>query len=181
MHLPNSLAIGVDSAHRNTAGTPGRGDIKSAPLRVKSDIDARTVSPAGLEEQKVATQGEEEVSVLFIEDDAAVAEMYRLKLELDGYTVTIAPDGEQGLKLARETPPDIVFLDIRLPRMDGFSVLEALRADTNLRRIPVIILSNYGEAELVERGLKLGALDYLIKAETTPSSLSRGVGKWIKE
>ena len=130
----------------------------------------------------MATEGgEEEVSVLFIEDDAAVAEMYRLKLELDGYTVTIAPDGEQGLKLARETRPDIVFLDIRLPRMDGFSVLEALRADTNLRRIPVIILSNYGEAELVERGLKLGALDYLIKAETTPSSLSRGVGKWIKE
>ena len=129
----------------------------------------------------MATHGEEEVSVLFIEDDAAVAEMYRLKLELDGYTVTIAPDGEQGLKLARETPPDIVFLDIRLPRMDGFSVLEALRADAGLRRIPVIILSNYGEAELVERGLKLGALDYLIKAETTPSSLSRGVGKWIKE
>jgi two-component system phosphate regulon response regulator PhoB len=129
----------------------------------------------------VANDAEEEVSVLFIEDDAAVAEMYRLKLELDGYTVTIAPDGEQGLKQARENPPDIVFLDIRLPHMDGFSVLEALRAEKPLSRIPVIILSNYGEAELVERGLKLGALDYLIKAETTPSTLSRGVGKWIKE
>jgi DNA-binding response OmpR family regulator len=129
----------------------------------------------------VATDAEEEVNVLFIEDDVAVAEMYRLKLELDGYTVTIAPDGEQGLKLARENPPDIVFLDIRLPHMDGFSVLEALRADKPLSHIPVIILSNYGEAELVERGLKLGALDYLIKAETTPSTLSRGLGKWIKE
>ena len=129
----------------------------------------------------MANDAEEEVSVLFIEDDAAVAEMYRLKLELDGYTVTIAPDGEQGLKQARENPPDIVFLDIRLPHMDGFSVLEALRAEKPLSRIPVIILSNYGEAELVERGLKLGALDYLIKAETTPSTLSRGVGKWIKE
>jgi DNA-binding response OmpR family regulator len=129
----------------------------------------------------VATDAEEEVNILFIEDDVAVAEMYRLKLELDGYTVTIAPDGEQGLKLARENPPDIVFLDIRLPHMDGFSVLEALRADKPLSRIPVIILSNYGEAELVERGLKLGALDYLIKAETTPSTLSRGLGKWIKE
>ena len=129
----------------------------------------------------MATDAEEEVSVLFIEDDAAVAEMYRLKLELDGYTVTIAPDGEQGLKLAREEPPDIVFLDIRLPHMDGFSVLEALRVEKTLATIPVIILSNYGEAELVERGLKLGALDYLIKAETTPSTLSRGVGKWLKE
>ena len=124
---------------------------------------------------------DEEVKVLFIEDDAAVAEMYRLKLELDGYTVTVAPDGEQGLKMARGEAPDIVFLDIRLPRMDGFAVLEALRADDQLRHVPVIILSNYGEAELVERGLKLGALDYLIKAETTPSTLSRGVGKWVQE
>jgi len=129
----------------------------------------------------VAEQPDEEVKVLFIEDDAAVAEMYRLKLELDGYTVTVAPDGEQGLNMARESPPDIVFLDIRLPRMDGFAVLEALRADDQLKHVPVIILSNYGEAELVERGLKLGALDYLIKAETTPSTLSRGVGKWVQE
>lgn len=129
----------------------------------------------------MAEQADEEVKVLFIEDDAAVAEMYRLKLELDGYTVTVAPDGEQGLNMARESPPDIVFLDIRLPRMDGFAVLEALRADEQLKHVPVIILSNYGEAELVERGLKLGALDYLIKAETTPSTLSRGVGKWVQE
>jgi DNA-binding response OmpR family regulator len=129
----------------------------------------------------VEEQSDEEVRVLFIEDDAAVAEMYRLKLELDGYTVTVAPDGEQGLKLASEGPPDIVFLDIRLPRMDGFAVLEALRADDKLKHVPVIILSNYGEAELVDRGLKLGALDYLIKAETTPSSLSRGVGRWVQE
>ena len=129
----------------------------------------------------MAMEADEEVRVLFIEDDAAVAEMYRLKLELDGYTVTIAPDGEQGLKLAKDSPPDIVFLDIRLPKMDGFSVLEQLRADDTLKHIPVIILSNYGEAELVERGLKLGALDSLVKAETTPSTLSRGLGRWIRE
>jgi two-component system alkaline phosphatase synthesis response regulator PhoP len=124
---------------------------------------------------------EEEVRVLFIEDDAAVADMYRLKLELDGYTVIVAGDGEEGLRLAKENPPDIVFLDIRLPEMDGFAVLEQLRKDARLKPIPVIILSNYGEAELVERGLKLGAMDYLVKAETTPSTLSRGLGKWIKE
>lgn len=129
----------------------------------------------------MTTGADEEVRVLFIEDDAAVAEMYRLKLELDGYTVTIAPDGEQGLQLAKDNPPDIVFLDIRLPKMDGFSVLESLRADPVIAHIPVIILSNYGEADLVERGLKLGALDYMIKAETTPTTLSKGIGRWIKE
>ena len=123
----------------------------------------------------------DDVQVLFIEDDPTVAQMYKLKLELDGYTVQMAKDGEEGLQLATELKPDIIFLDIRLPKMDGFAVLENLRSDSVTRNIPVIILSNYGEKELVDRGLKLGALDYLIKSETTPASLSRGVQDWVKE
>ena len=124
---------------------------------------------------------DEEVRVLFIEDDPAVAEMYKLKLELDGYTVTVAKDGEEGLMIANEEPPDIVFLDTRLPKMDGFAVLERLRSADRTSEIPVIILSNYGERELVDRGLKLGALEYLIKSQTTPANLSRGVEGWLKE
>ena len=124
---------------------------------------------------------DEDVNVLFIEDDPAVAEMYKLKLELDGYRVTVAKSGEEGLDQAKKVLPDIVFLDIRLPKMDGFAVLENLRSNTVTKNIPVIILSNYGEKELVDRGLKLGALDYLIKSETTPASLSRGVQDWVKE
>src|SRR5258708_25494827 len=124
------------------------------------------------------TPAEEEVRVLFVEDDADLAEMYRLKLELDGYTVTRAADGEEGLRMAKEIHPDLVFLDIRLPRMDGFQVLERLRADEELKHLPVIILSNYGEKELVERGMRLGALEYLIKAETTPAGLSGQRTSW---
>jgi two-component system, OmpR family, phosphate regulon response regulator PhoB len=124
---------------------------------------------------------DEEVRVLFIEDDPSVAEMYKLKLELDGYTVTVAKDGEEGLMIANEAPPDIIFLDTRLPKMDGFAVLERLRSAERTREIPVIILSNYGERELVDRGLKLGALEYLIKSQTTPANLSRGVEGWLKE
>ncbi len=124
---------------------------------------------------------DDEVNVLFIEDDPAVAEMYKLKLELDGYRVTVSKSGEEGLEQARKLLPDILFLDIRLPKMDGFAVLENLRANGVTRNIPVIILSNYGEKELVDRGLRLGALDYLIKSETTPASLSRGVQDWVKE
>ena len=67
---------------------------------------------------------DEDVNVLFIEDDPAVAEMYKLKLELDGYRVTVAKSGEEGLDQAKRHVPDIVFLDIRLPKMDGFAVLE---------------------------------------------------------
>ena len=123
----------------------------------------------------------DEVRVLFIEDDPTVAQMYKLKLELDGYQVTMAKDGEEGLELASEVKPDIIFLDIRLPKMDGFAVLERLRGNEQTRHIPVVILSNYGERELVERGLKLGALEYLIKSQTTPANLSRGVEGWLKE
>lgn len=124
---------------------------------------------------------DEEVRVLFIEDDPAVAQMYKLKLELDGYAVTVAPDGEAGLRMSRENHPDIIFLDIRLPKMDGFAVLEELRADEETKNIPVVILSNYSEQELVERGLNLGALEYLIKSETTPAKLSKGVEGWRSE
>src|SRR5256886_14452814 len=101
---------------------------------------------------------DDEVKVLFVEDDEAVADMYKLKLELDGYSVTVAADGETAVDLALKDPPDLVFLDIRLPSMDGFQVLEVLRSDEGTRYVPVVILSHYGEEELVERGFKLGAL-----------------------
>src|SRR5437879_9513384 len=114
---------------------------------------------------------DEDVNVLFIEDDPAVAEMYKLKLELDGYRVTVAKSGEEGLDHAKSQVPDIVFLDIRLPKMDGFAVLENLRSDGVTRNIPVIILSNYGEKELVERGLMFCAIDLLIKLVETAGSL----------
>ncbi len=123
----------------------------------------------------------EVIDVLLVEDDPAVLEMYRLKLSLDGYRVTVATSGEEGLARARELRPDIVFLDIRLPGKDGLEVLQALREDPDTAAIPVVILSNYGERELVDRGLRLGALEFLIKAHTTPSSLSDGIGQWLKE
>ena len=120
--------------------------------------------------------------VLFVEDDPSVAEMYKLKLELDGYDVEVASDGEKALEIARkETPPDIIFLDIRLPKLDGFGVLEALRKDPQTTNLPVVILSNHSEKQLVERGLRLGALDYLIKTQTTPARLSSGLESWLKE
>ena len=122
----------------------------------------------------------DDVRVLFIEDDPTVAQMYKLKLELDGYQVTMAKDGEEGLQLATEVHPDIIFLDIRLPKMDGFAVLERLRGNEQTRHIPVVILSNYGEDELVERGFRLGALEYLIKSQTTPSRVSGGVPSWVR-
>ena len=123
---------------------------------------------------------EDDVRVLFVEDDPAVAQMYRLKLELDGYSVEIATDGVQAVAKALADPPDIVFLDIRLPKLDGLGVLEALRGQEQTKQIPVVILSNYSERELVDRGLQLGALEYLVKSQTTPGRLAEGVREWSR-
>ncbi|MFN2569076.1 MAG: PleD family two-component system response regulator [Candidatus Dormibacteria bacterium] len=124
---------------------------------------------------------EQVIDVLLIEDDPAVVEMYKMKLELDGYRVNIAADGDEGLARAMELQPDIIFLDLRLPKKDGFEVLRELRQNDATRATPVIILSNYGQRELIERGLTLGANEFLIKAQTTPTSLSEGIDEWLKE
>jgi CheY-like chemotaxis protein len=133
------------------------------------------------EKQRFYEPDDDAVDVLLIEDDPAVVEMYQLKLSLDGYRVSVAADGESGIERALELRPDIIFLDIRLPKKDGFAVLQELREHEETREVPVIILSNYGEKDLVERGLKLGALEYVIKADTTPSSLSGGIGRWVEQ
>ena len=123
---------------------------------------------------------DDEVRVLLVEDDSALAQMYRVKLERDGYTVHVAGDGEEALSMLTDELPDLIFLDVRLPRMDGLSFLERIRATRRTRNIPVVIVSNYSEAELVSRGLQLGALKYLIKSRTTPGQLSAGVPNWSR-
>ncbi len=128
----------------------------------------------------LASPAPDDIRVLFVEDDALVAQMYRLKLELDGYSVEVAGDGVAALEKARALLPDMIFLDIRLPKLDGLSVLEELRAYPATEHIPVVILSNWNEKELVERGAKLGAFDHMIKSQTTPARLSQRLRDWLK-
>lgn len=110
--------------------------------------------------------------VLLVEDDVAIAAMYRTQLAGDGLQVRQAYDGEEGLAAVRRDRPDLVLLDIRLPVADGFRVLEQMHGDPELAAIPVLILSNYSEPAVIDRGLALGARDYLIKSRTTPLELS---------
>jgi two-component system, response regulator len=133
-----------------------------------------------MEVEKRARPESEDVKVLLVEDDPSVAQMYKLKLELDGYRVDVASDGVMALEMAHSIVPDIVFLDIRLPKLDGIAVLEALRSDPETEPLPVVILSNFNEKELVERGARLGALDHLIKSQTTPAKLVQGLEGWLK-
>src|SRR5919201_3170694 len=103
---------------------------------------------------KGACEMQSDVKVLLVEDDADYAEIYRLRLETDGYDVMVAPDGEAALEMVQRVVPDLVYLDLRMPRLDGFSMLSALRADPATAHVPVIVLSNYDAPELRPQGME---------------------------
>lgn len=109
--------------------------------------------------------------VLIVEDDKFLRELISQKLSKEGFDVSTAIDGEEGVKKIKEIKPEIILLDLILPGIDGFEVLTQTKADSSVSSIPVIILSNLGQKEDIERGLKLGATDYLIKAHFTPGEI----------
>ncbi len=118
--------------------------------------------------------------ILIIEDDRFLRELIARKLSDEGFVVTEAMDGEEGLKMVREIKPDLVLLDLILPSIDGFEVLSQMKEDEKLKSIPVIILSNLGQKEEVEKGLKMGAVDYLIKAHFTPGEITEKIKNNLK-
>ncbi len=116
-------------------------------------------------------------SVLLVEDDTFLASIYRTKFEQEGFKVVVAENGQEALEMARKKRPDIILLDILLPHMDGFAVLTELKKDKNIGQVPVILLTNLGQKEDVEKGLALGAAAYLIKAHCRPSETVTQVKK----
>lgn len=118
--------------------------------------------------------------ILLVEDDQFLQRMYTQKLTKEGMEVITAGDGEKALALLAQKIPDVVLLDIIMPKKDGFAVLAALRENPAWKAVPVILLTNLGEAEDVKRGRQLGANDYLIKAHFLPSEVVAIVKKYIK-
>ncbi|MFC1629992.1 PleD family two-component system response regulator [Patescibacteria group bacterium] len=119
-------------------------------------------------------------NILVIEDDKFLRELIAQKLLKEEYKVSEAVDGEEGIKKIKEEKPDMILLDLILPGIDGFEVLSKMREDASISSIPVIILSNLGQKEDVEKGLKLGAKDYLIKAHFTPGDIIEKIKKILK-
>lgn len=119
----------------------------------------------------------EKQKVLIVEDDGFLASIYAQKLELAGYQVAFATNGEDGLKLIQKEEPDLVLLDLLMPQMDGFEVLEKLRADPATKDLKVLVLTNLGQKEDVERCLKLGAAGYIIKAHSLPEETVKRIGE----
>lgn len=110
-------------------------------------------------------------TILVIEDDKYLRDVLVEKLKKEGFEVSEAIDGESGLAMTVEKKPDLVVLDIILPLMNGFDYLNALGKTDAIAKTPVIILSNLGQREDVERGMKLGAKDYMVKVHFTPNDL----------
>ena len=124
---------------------------------------------------------DDKIKVLLIEDEKEVAELYRLKLSLDGYEVITAENGEEGLEKALKENPELIFLDIKMHQMDGFEVLTKLRNTENTKETPVLILSNFDDQDLIEKGLTLGANEYIIKSQFTPEGISNKIKDWLQE
>lgn len=118
--------------------------------------------------------------ILVVEDDAMISSMYKTKFEADGFAVLTADNGASGLELAKKEKPDIIMLDIILPQLDGFSVLEAIKKDAGAKNIPVIMLTNLGTEEDKKKGAAMGALDYFVKASLTPGQVSAKIKQALK-
>jgi len=118
--------------------------------------------------------------ILIVEDDKFLRELIVRKLSQENFDVVEAIDGEDGIKKVKETIPDLLLLDLILPGIDGFEVLSKIKEEPATASIPVIILSNLGQREDIERGLKLGAVDYLVKAHFTPNEIIEKVKANLK-
>lgn len=116
-------------------------------------------------------------TIFLVEDDLFLSDMYRTKFDLAGYNMPHAEDGESALRLIKEAKPDLILLDIVLPKKSGFDVLKELKKDEATKEIPIILLTNLSQKDDVDRGFDLGATDYIIKAHFTPSEVVAKVEK----
>ncbi|MBN1585321.1 response regulator [Candidatus Uhrbacteria bacterium] len=117
------------------------------------------------------------IRVLVIEDDRFLQKILLMKFQSEGFDVRGASDGEEGLKMMLADPPDLVVLDLILPKMNGFEVLTEMRTSVSTKEIPVVVLSNLGQDEDIRRVMELGALEFLVKSN---HSIMEVVGK-VKE
>ncbi len=118
-------------------------------------------------------------SILLVEDDPFLIDIYTTKLKEAGFSIKVAINGEEAIRKIKEKKPDLVILDIVLPQMDGWAILREIKSEPKFKNLKVIILSNLGQKEEVEKGMDLGAIKYLIKAHYTPSQVVEEIKKII--
>ena len=118
--------------------------------------------------------------ILVAEDDKFLANAYRVKLIKEGFDALIVSNGEEVLKSLEAFNPDVILLDLMMPKIDGFIVLQILRSTDKWKTIPIIITSNLGQKEDIEKGMNLGATDYIVKSDTSISDILVKIRTYIK-
>lgn len=119
-------------------------------------------------------------TILLVEDEPLLANLLKQQLEKEAFEVVWARDGEEAMKTLRERKPDLILLDLILPKISGFELMEAMRADPQMERAPVIIISNLGQDTDVARGQSLGAVEYFVKAKMSIEELVGHVKSFIQ-
>lgn len=162
----SSMVTRASGSEPQTAGTPSL-----APPLAAAAVPGRQGS--GTE-----TELRDTFHLLLIDDDHESAEMYRMRLEANGYAVEWAQNGRLGLDRARAWQPELILLDVRMPDMDGLEVLRALREDPKTSNVPVVMLTNYGDDSMRREGERLGILEWQLKIDTTPATISSWIERW---
>ena len=116
--------------------------------------------------------------VLLVEDDSAIADLYAMVLRFHGHDVTIAENGLIALDSVRSGSFDLILLDIRMPVLDGLTMLRTASSEGIVAKTPVVILSNYDDESLRQQAIQLGARDYMLKSRTIPQHLASQVSRW---
>ena len=119
--------------------------------------------------------------ILLVEDDVFLSSLLKNRFIKEGFEVALARDGEEAFDFLKNSTPDLILLDIILPKKSGFELMEDLRSNPQLREAPIIILSNLGQPEDVARGQQLGAIKYFIKAKTSIDDLIEKVKEFLKK
>jgi DNA-binding response OmpR family regulator len=109
--------------------------------------------------------------ILLVEDDQLLTRLYTKKFTKEGFEVTVAGDGSDGLVKAKNSPPDLILLDLMMPKANGFEMLQALQSSAQLKNIPVVVLTNVSAETDEQRARSLGATDYLVKANSPPDQV----------
>ncbi len=117
--------------------------------------------------------------ILLVEDEPVLSNLLRQRLEKDGFKVMVAKDGEEALKVLKTAKPDLILLDVILPKLSGFELMEKLREEPEFQKAPIIIISNLGQESDMEKGQMLGAAEYLVKAKLSIEELVEKVKAFL--
>jgi two-component system, OmpR family, alkaline phosphatase synthesis response regulator PhoP len=118
--------------------------------------------------------------ILIVEDDRFLASAYRIKLTKSNFEIKIAANGEEAIQFLKDFVPDLILLDLVMPVKDGFTTLKEIKENPTWQKIPIIIASNLGQKEDFEKGLKMGAVDYIVKSDLSLDALVEKINKTIK-